>query len=382
MFEGCDQFWGRANTQPSNSIPPPTVSTPSTPVQSTPASTPATPSGVTVQPGDTLSSLGSENGFDWRDAKIMRDGQMYDVGSDIQPEQIQPGDRVIPSADSAQVIESPTAPAEEVAEEVGSDTPVDCTTGNCPKCDLITASMLSEVFTSASSSEHSAAATELNYSITVGEIDSHERISHFLGQCRHEGARKILVSESLIYSASALKGLFSYYMRNPEKADEHGYTDSSNKSAADEEAIANHAYANRIGNGDAASGDGWKYRGRGIKQLTGRDNYRRFTELHNSIWGEDVDFEEDPDLIATDVKYAIRSALVFWVDNGLSGLADGGMTRSVSHQITDVINPGEKDTENGRNPNRWNYSNQIYSSDTFKEVCFNTSVAKHNNKAK
>lgn len=380
MFEGCDQFWGRANTQSNSPIPPPTASKSSPGAQS--CSTNVPPSGVIVQVGDTLSSLGSENGFNWRDAKIMRNGKMYDVGSEIQPEQIQPGDRVIPSADSAEVIESPTAPAKEVAEELGSDTPVDCIASSCPKCDLITASMLSEVFTSATSSEHSAAATELNYSITVGEIDSHERISHFLGQCRHEGAKKILVSESLIYSASALKGLFSYYIRNPKKAEEHGYTDSSNKSAADEEAIANHAYANRIGNGDAASGDGWKYRGRGIKQLTGRDNYHRFTELHNSIWGEDVDFEEAPDLIATDVKYAIRSALAFWVDNGLSGLADGGMTRSVSHQITDVINPFEKNTDNGRNANRWSYSNQIYSSDTFKEVCFNTSVAKHNSKAK
>lgn len=396
MSGGCPQFWQRASNQPSTPIPPPSgdivkevsttavessgtqsvpeVQLPSTPVES------ATQSPVTIQSGDTLGALGEKHGFDWRQSQIMRDGQVYEIGPDgIPPEKIRPGDQVIPGGGE---VKSPVQDVEQAAEETGNDTEVEGTTSECSTCELITSSMLSSVFTNASSSELSAAASELNYSISVGKIDSHERISHFLGQCKHEGASKILVSESLIYSATALKTFFSFYKRNPDLAEEHGYTDSSNKSAADQEAIANNAYANRIGNGDADSGDGWKYRGRGIKQLTGRANYRQFTETHKEIWGDDVDFEENPDLISTEVKYAVRSALAFWVDNGLADIADGGVSKSVSNDITDVINPGEKNTSNGRNPNRWNYTNQVYSSNNFKEVCFNRTSDDENEQAK
>lgn len=251
-----------------------------------------------------------------------------------------------------------------------------------PDCDLITGDMLRDVYNRATDAERDAAARELNHSISIGKIDTHEKLSHFLGQTKHEGGGRILVSENLTYSATALTGLFRFYRNNPALARQHGYTDRNNKSAADQEAIANHAYAGRIGNGNAASGDGWRFRGRGIKQLTGRSNYADFTTTHTNLWGEAQDFEANPDLIATDVKYAVRSALGFWVDNGLDGIASGGVTRSASHSVTDVINPGERSSQNGRNPNRWAFTNQIHTSGTFADVCYNRSWVNSNEQAK
>jgi hypothetical protein len=91
---------------------------------------------------------------------------------------------------------------------------------------------------------------------------------------------------------------------NPDDAQRYGRTESH---SADPVAIANLAYANRNGNGDADSGNGWAYRGRGLFQLTGRANYRAFTEWHESVFRESIDFEADP-CRAADPRYAVRSA--------------------------------------------------------------------------
>ena len=101
--------------------------------------------------------------------------------------------------------------------------------------------------------------------------------------------------------------------------------------------IANLAYANRNGNGDADSGDGWAYRGRGLFQLTGRANYRAFTDWHQINFGGDVDFEAEPDRAAEPI-YAVRSAVYFWLGHDLSLLADSGLTAAAVREITIVIN--------------------------------------------
>jgi predicted chitinase len=114
-------------------------------------------------------------------------------------------------------------------------------------------------------------------------------------------------------------------------------------SQADYEAVANGAYGGRaeLGNGDYASGDGWKFRGRGLKQLTGRANYRMFTVWYKanlSEWpSEDQDFVATPDLLVQ-IKYAVRSACYFWVDHDLHLVADGGPTDAVVDLVTDVVN--------------------------------------------
>jgi predicted chitinase len=114
-------------------------------------------------------------------------------------------------------------------------------------------------------------------------------------------------------------------------------------SQADYEAIANGAYGGRVelGNGGYDSGDGWRYRGRGIKQLTGRANYRQFTKWHKTHqdeWPEEIlDFEDNPDLL-TQPKYAARSAAYFWVANNLPTTADKGSTADQVNAITAIVN--------------------------------------------
>lgn len=389
----CDELWQKITSQPDTPLPQPTTQIPKQSPMPTPLPTGDNPvisgnntpvmqtadmttNAITIQSGDTLGGLGAEHGFDWQDSQIIRDGQTYDIGhgpGKIPPEQIRPGDQVVP--DGNVLATNSVKKAEQAAEKQGSEQDPEEFCQKCLQCDLVTAKMLKNIFSSAATDELKTAANELNYSISLGNLDSHERITHFLGQCRHEGAKKILVSENLNYSETALKKLFSYYKKNPDKAKEHGRNSAH---AADQEAIASHAYANRIGNGDASTKDGWKFRGRGIKQLTGRANYRAFTKSHKKLWGEDVDFESDPDLLSTDGKYAVRSAISFWVDNSLYSLADGGMTVAASNKISAKINPGEKPP----NANRYNFSKEIFDSKKFESICFNKLAQNSNKKAK
>lgn len=95
--------------------------------------------------------------------------------------------------------------------------------------------------------------------------------------------------------------------------------------------IANNCYASRMGNGNEASGDGWKFRGRGLKQLTGRDNYRRFSRA----WLGDESLLQNPDRVAN-ADGAVASAIWFWVANGLNEIADKGSVDAV----TKVVNGG------------------------------------------
>lgn len=111
----------------------------------------------------------------------------------------------------------------------------------------------------------------------------------------------------------------------------------------DHEAIANGAYGGRtdLGNRGVATGDGWKYRGRGLKQLTGLDNYMQFQQWHSRFSGrwQDgcVDFVSNPDLLL-EMKYAVRSAASFWLNNKLYEMADKGGAPDVVDLITAVVN--------------------------------------------
>lgn len=179
-------------------------------------------------------------------------------------------------------------------------------------------------------------ADECTASMALCKIDTEFRAAHFFAQVRKETGENFRLEESLYYSPSALKATFGYYMKHPQEADQHGYDRNAGK-RADEEAIANRAYANRIGNGPVASGDGWKYRGRGMIQLTGRSNYLDAQATHNKLWQTPVDFVSNPHLLFQP-KYAVRTALIFWLDHQLYSYADKGISRSVSDSITAVIN--------------------------------------------
>ena len=195
-------------------------------------------------------------------------------------------------------------------------------------------------------------------------MDSEVRLTHFLGQVRQEVGAEMHFREILKYSEAGLYSSdFRYYRGNRQR---------SRRDARNEEAIANNAYddANRSASsklGNTEPGDGWRYRGRGLKQLTGRYNYRAFTELHESIWGGGVDFEADPDLLDQPL-YAVRSGLAFWVDNRLYAIADDGVTKEVADRITGVINRNTRSYSE-----RWEFVQEIWSKRLFRDVCFSAS---------
>ena len=155
------------------------------------------------------------------------------------------------------------------------------------------------------------------------------RLAHFLAQAGHESGGFKVTNENLNYSGKGLKGIFGKYFKRPDKTFDEpkvlAYAKQPQK-------IANLVYANRMGNGDEASGDGFKFRGRGYIQLTGRDNYTAFGK---SIG---VDIPATPDLVAT--QYALASAAWFWSKNGLNKIADTGATDAAVTMITKRVNGG------------------------------------------
>jgi putative chitinase len=161
------------------------------------------------------------------------------------------------------------------------------------------------------------------------QINTPLRLAHFLAQCGHESGGFRLTKENLNYSAKGLLGIFKKYFTKADK------TPDTAKAALYErkpEKIANLVYANRMGNGPEASGDGAKYCGRGYIQLTGKDNYTAFGKSINE------DLTVDPTVVAS--KYALLSAAWFFNKNGLHKLADGGATDAVVTQITKRVNGG------------------------------------------
>lgn len=202
-------------------------------------------------------------------------------------------------------------------------------------CDILTGDRLASVFPDADADRLDKIAREMDLRIVSGKLDSRERLIHFLAQMRMEAGHRARLEEDLDYNPGGLMITYDYFEFNPDEAERYGRTDEH---PADPVAIANLAYANRNGNGDAASGDGYRFRGRGLFQLTGRGNYRAFSVWHEEMFGEGIDFEADPDLAAEPI-YAVRSAVFFWLDHDLPELADTGLTDTVTEDITDRINP-------------------------------------------
>jgi len=151
-------------------------------------------------------------------------------------------------------------------------------------------------------------------------IDTPLRKAHFLSQLAHESGGLKYSQENLNYSAKGLRSVFGKYFKTMEMAEAY---------ARQPEKIANRVYANRMGNGDEASGDGWKYRGRGLIQLTGKENYQKFGQDHG------VDCVNNPDLIL-DPELALTSACWFWKKRNLNRYADDDDL----HMVTKRINGG------------------------------------------
>jgi putative chitinase len=149
------------------------------------------------------------------------------------------------------------------------------------------------------------------------------RASHFFAQTSHETGGFKLFSENLNYSADGLQKIFGKYF-TPELAVKY---------AKQPEKIANRVYASRIGNGDEKSGDGWKYRGRGALQTTGKSNYEAFSKHIGK-----PEIMANPDLVAT--EYSFESAIFFFDKNKLWEICDKGISDSIILALTKRINGG------------------------------------------
>ena len=155
------------------------------------------------------------------------------------------------------------------------------------------------------------------------DINTPQRIAAFMAQCGHESANFTALKENLNYRAETLRKVFPKYFPTDAMAAE--YASKPNK----QEAIANLVYANRMGNGAPETGDGYKYCGRGLIQLTGKSNYQAFAD------SLEISPEEASEYLAT-FEGAAQSACWFWESNNLNRFADKGDIKG----LTKAINGG------------------------------------------
>ena len=148
---------------------------------------------------------------------------------------------------------------------------------------------------------------ELNEMLPVFEISTVGRVAAFIAQTAHESGGYRALTENLNYAGDRLAVIWPKHFSDVDVSQYH----------RNPEAIANRAYRNRMGNGDETSGDGWRYRGRGLIQLTGKDNYTRFAEYAEISPEEAAEYLETP-------RGAVHSACWFWYANDLNTYADAG----------------------------------------------------------
>lgn len=195
-----------------------------------------------------------------------------------------------------------------------------------------------------------AVVDELNSDLAKFKLDTPVRRAHFFGQIKQESPGLDGAAESLNYSPEGLKATFGYYRKHPDEALADGRLEERSSDGArrvlrkaNQEAIANKAYMGPDGNTDLGNlepGDGWRFRGRGVHQTTGRSNYRDFTKTHPRYWVGEVDFLADPELLEK-MPYNLRSAVAFWLDKGCWKKADGGINDEAIDAVTQIINAGE-----------------------------------------
>jgi putative chitinase len=149
------------------------------------------------------------------------------------------------------------------------------------------------------------------------DINTTRRVAAFIAQCAHESGGFKFLKENLNYRAESLVRVWPRHFPN---------LDIARKYARNPEKIANKAYANRMGNGDENSGDGWKFIGRGLIQLTGRNNYQAFAD---SI---ETDINDIPEYLQT-FEGAVQSACWFWETNNINRFADSGDIKEMTKRI-------------------------------------------------
>lgn len=239
-----------------------------------------------VKPGDSLSRIASQfYGDSSKAAWIASQNQLS------SPNQIYPG----------QQLQLPDLPSSSSAT-------------------LVSTALLSALCPTLSSDALTRFCQALNLDLPKANIIEPLCVAHFMAQTAHESAGYSQLSENLNYSATALNSLFAKYFSGVD----------TSRYARQPEKIANRIYANRMGNGDEQSGDGWTYRGRGIIQLTGKANYQAFSK----DWG--VDVVSQPDRVATDPILAVASGCWYWQKHNINAAAQANdLTK-----VTKLINGG------------------------------------------
>jgi putative chitinase len=173
--------------------------------------------------------------------------------------------------------------------------------------ELFTQEQLAALMPNASSENVVQYTSALQQYCTKAEINTTLRLCHLLAQLAHESAELRSSSENLNYSSAALRQIFSRYFPTDAVANQY---------QRQPERIANRVYASRMGNGTESSGDGWRYRGRGLIQLTGKANYQTCgTDLG-------LDLVENPEQVSDNPAIAVQTALWFWQTKDLNLLAE------------------------------------------------------------
>ncbi|WP_392551893.1 hypothetical protein RHO14_10500 [Orbus wheelerorum] len=224
---------------------------------------------------------------------------------------------------------------------------------------LITMEMLLAAHPSGSKAYYNEILPSLNQYAVVYKLTEAKEIAHFLSQIAHESGFRI-INEDLGYTAHRMKLKLgckkgeTHYNEKTDSCDLGQLRPKLWTNTAyyekNPEHLGNYVYANRMGNGDESSGDGYRYRGRGVIQLTGKDAYRNFTRVHNRNNPDDIqDFVANPDLLISSMQYGIESAFVFWFTktgkpnptvNTFVNLRDLAKSGTVQ-EVTQLVNGGQ-----------------------------------------
>ncbi|AWB67504.1 glycoside hydrolase family 19 [Saccharobesus litoralis] len=187
----------------------------------------------------------------------------------------------------------------------------------------LTSEQLAEIMPKAKSENIDFYLPAINSQLSNFAIDTPLRVAHYIAQIAHESGSFRYKVENLNYSANALRAVFSKYFPDDDSADAH---------ARQPEKIANVVYANRMGNGDTASGEGWQYRGRGLIQLTGKENY----EKCGLSLG--LDLIAQPELLEDDPDAAVGAACWYWDSRQLNEYADEDDIKAITRRINGGYN--------------------------------------------
>jgi putative chitinase len=168
------------------------------------------------------------------------------------------------------------------------------------------------------------------------KINNNQRICHFFAQVMHESAGLSTLEENLQYSKQNLLKIFPKYF----------YRSNTGLYVNNKEAIANKVYANRMGNGNEDTGDGYRFRGRGIIQTTGKENYRHLNRFFQKTRpNQKINLMENPSLLAKNLELATEAACFFWHSKKLNTPADQNDIVAIRKSINGGLN-GIEDCKN------------------------------------